>query len=206
MPDNPEKKIRSDIQVLDEGLSDYLKAFFPRVVYAPTNRARYTVLRKNPKLKDNDIYPYISFYRDANVIIDYSRYDASVIKGDYQRLRRYDPEGQLYAVYHHSIPVTLNYQVDIWSDKQADAMKYSQALVLKLMVTDPVLFIKLGNHTQNGGYHILDVKLVDNSDLEAEESRGRLYRHTITFHIAGWMDYIEQRETTPWVCPKVDIQ
>lgn len=198
-------RVKSDFELYDEAVVLYVKNVIPRVVYASTDRASYTIVKNNPKYKDNIPYPFASVYRDPSMPIDWGRYNKSAIKGHFLRLTTSTKTSVRTARYVHSIPVTLTYQVDIWGVRSIDILPLSQKLLLELTVNHPVLYVPINPEGEMGRFHLLDVNLVDNSDIESEESKNRLYRHTYTFTVNAWIKDIKDIERAPWKCPDIVI-
>lgn len=185
----------TDIELYDRAVVNYLKGVNKKVVFAPTDLAEYTITKKYNAPEDKIPYPFISVYRDPDIPIDWSRYSSHTIRSDFTRLSSTE-EGSRVARYVHSIPVTLSYLVDIWGVKSTEVLEISQSLLLKLTITNPVLYVPINPDGENGRFYIEGVGLVDNSDIESEEDKGRLYRHTFTFSIDARIKLIKDMETT----------
>lgn len=194
----------TDLEKYDRAINDYIKRVCKRTVYAPTDRAMYTLTKKDPKYKDKIPYPFISFYRDSEMPIDATRYGSAAIRADFTRLTS-TQTGERTARYVHSIPVTLSYQVDIWCTKATDVLELSQDLLLMLTVTDPVLYVPINPDSEDGRFHFENVSWSDNSDIESEESMGRLYRHTFSFSIDARIKSHRDTRTTQFMCEEVAI-
>lgn len=196
----------SDIELYDTAIFKYVQDLIPRVVFAPTDRASYTLIKKFPKYKDNIPYPFASIYRDPHIPIDHNRFSNQAIKGHFIKLTTIGTDSNSRnARYVHSIPVTLSYQVDLWGSKSVEILELSQAMLVKLTMKNPVLIVPINPDGEDGRFHILDVDLVDNSDIENEENVGRLYRHTFTFTINAWIKYVDDIVTSKWVCPEIVV-
>ena len=195
----------ADIELYDKSVYKYLSRVCPRVVYSTTDRASYTLTKRNPDNLDKITYPFISFYRDPHIPIDWNRYSSQAIGGHFIRLTSSTEDGSRTARYVHSIPVTLTYQVDLWGVRSTEILELSQELLIKLTIDNPVLFVPINPDKEPGRFHILDVDLVDNSDIESEEDKGRLYRHTYTFTVNAWIKSVRDNRTTPWVCPEIVV-
>lgn len=193
---------QTDIEIYDRAVVKYLSEVNNKVVYSPTDLAEYTITKKYNVPEDLVPYPFISVYRDPNIPIDWSRYSSHTIGADFVRLSS-TSDGKRTARYVHSIPVTLSYQVEIWGVKSTEVLALSQELLLKLTIKNPVLFAPINPEGENGRFYIEDVNLVDNSDIESEEDRGRLYRHTFTFSIDARIKYVRDVDTTKFEEPEV---
>lgn len=200
------KSYDSDIENYDNSVDRYLKELHPLVVYAPTDRASYSLVKKNPSFKDKIPYPFISFYRDPHIPIDWNRYSNQAIGGHFLNVRKCSTDSKhRTATYAHSIPVTLSYNVDVWGSKATETLDLAQQLLVKLTMKDTVLIVPINRDGEDGRFHILDVDLVDNSDIENEENVGRIYRYTFTFTINAWIKYYDDVTTTPWKCPEIVV-
>lgn len=194
----------SDIQLYDKAVYDYLYQIIPRVVYAPTDKASYTIT-KNPEYKDKVPFPFISFYRNPSLDIENERQTDERVKGTFLRLREDNVTKEREARYVCSIPVSLTYQVDIWATKATVLLDYAEQLIMDLLSARPVLIVPINFEGEDGRFHILDVSWSDNSDLEEEKEHGRLYRHTITFTIDARIKRLIEKKTTKVTCPDIDI-
>lgn len=195
----------SDIERYDRAIAEYLADILPRVVYAPTNRAAYTITKATKGSADSIPYPFISFYRDPSIPIDHSRYNNAAVRGDYRGIKSSTKGTYRTTNYQHSIPVTLTYQIDVWGVKSSEILTISQKLLLKLTTTNPVLVAPMDDEGTTGRFHILDVNLVDNSDIVSEEEQGRLYRHTVSFTLAAWIRSMEEEDTGLFTCPVIVV-
>lgn len=195
----------SDFELYDIAVVDYMKEVLPIVVYAPTDKAEMTLVKRAPKYKDNIPYPFISVYRDPSMPIDHNRYSSQAIGGDRVRVTSSTRERGCISRYVHSIPVTLTYQADIWATKATDALRSAQNMLTKLTIRNPVLFVPINPDGEMGRFHLLDVNHVDNSDIESEEDKGKKYRHTFTFTVNAWIKYVRDEDNTLWECPKIVV-
>lgn len=186
---------KTDIELYDRAVVAYLKEINPKVVFCPTDLAEYTITKMQNVSADRIPYPFINVYRDPDIPIDWSRYSSHTRRADFTRLSS-TPEGSRTARYVHSIPVTLSYQADIWATKSTDVLELSQSLLLKLTITNPILYVPINPDGENGRFCIEEVELVDNSDIESEEDKGRLYRHTFTFTIDARIKLVKDVRTT----------
>jgi hypothetical protein len=199
--------LKTDIELYDKALYKYLYPVSQgKLVYAPTDRAFYTFVKRNPEYKDKIPFPLVSYYRDPNIPIDMNRYSNQAIKGTFTKLTTVDTDSkERDATYIHSLPVTLSYTVDMWSSKAEDVLEISQQLLIKLTIKNPVLIVPINPDGEDGRFHILDVNLVDNSDIENEENTGRLYRHTFSFNINAWIKNVEVIRNGAWSCPEIVV-
>lgn len=72
----------------------------------------------------------------------------------------------------------------------------SQSLYVKLTILNPVLLVPINPDGTMGRFLISEVNLVDNSDIESEDTIGRKYRHTFTFSIDARLKHVRNQITT----------
>lgn len=198
--------IISDIELYDKSIYKYLLEEFSRVVYAPTDRAMYTLTKNHPEYKDKIPFPFISMYRDPSIPIDHNRFSNKAVRGHFiKNVTVGTDNDKIKSQYVHSLPVTLSYQVDVWGTKSSEVLSLSQRLLVKLTMREPVLIVPINPDGEDGRFHLLDVNLTDNSDLENEENSGRLYRHTFNFSINAWIKNVEEVLIGLWECPEVVV-
>ena len=196
----------SDIELYDLAVFEYVNKVSPRIIYSPTDRAMISIIKKYPEFKDRDPYPFASVYRDPNIQIDNERINNNLRMKYKLRVLSSTKDNIVNVRYLHSIPVTLTYQIDLWSVRATEVLLQSQSLLTKLTVTDPVLFVPINPDGELGRFHILEVNLVDNSDIESEDSLGRIYRHTFNFVIPAWIKDIDDVDSAKWTCPEIVVK
>lgn len=186
----------SDIQAYDSAVLQYLSQLCVRTYFSPTNKAKEKCAKMNG---DRTAYPFISFYRDADLEIDETRINSSVIQGHFTQMKGQtsssDPRRDTH--YEHFIPVNLLYQVDVWSARHSDLLSLSQDLLIDLKSARPILHVP----TEDGGYarfQFRDVSWTDNSDLEDENETGRSYRHTFSFIIEAYVSKVRVERRVPF--------
>lgn len=195
----------TDIELFDRAIYGYLSTLSKIIVYAPTNKAQQTVL-KNPKYKDENQYRFISFYRSPNFELDKSRDSFSAAQfGDMTRLTRFD-DGSREARYVHNFPVNLTYQIDIWATKEKEVQETSISLLHKIYTTKSVLDVNgINPDGESGRFHFTEIQWTDNSDLEVENEKGRVYRHTISLTIDARIKLARDVPTTEFCAIPADI-
>lgn len=175
----------SDIQLYDTAVRDYLLAIHPRTYYSLTDKAKLKCAKHN---NDSTKYPFITYFRDNELTIDENRMNSSVVSGHKTRMYKNNTTDPAYKTeYVHSIPVNLLYQVDVWSSSHSALLELSQALLIDLKSARPILEVPINPDGELGRFHILDVSLVDNSDIEEEEEKGKTYRHTFSFTLEAYI-------------------
>lgn len=96
-----------------------------------------------------------------------------------------DNRAQLHCPF--PLPITISYNVDIWSKTQQDMRSLRTQILAKFDVHPDLTW--LGVTFPNYGEKMLYLELendTDNSDLEAGEAEREL-RHTITLNLHGWI-------------------
>lgn len=188
----------TDIEIYDRAVYAYLKDVCDRVVYAPTNIAIKQISKVVEDYRDHTPWRFISFYRDPSFNIDTSR-DNFVLQKFGDRLGFVkDESGEYVSTVVQSIPINLSYNIDAWAAKDVTVQELAIAVVSKLTMEDPVMFAPIEPSGKDARFHILDIEWVDNSDLESEDERGRIYRHTISFTLSANLTLTTKIRRTPF--------
>lgn len=131
---------------------------------------------ENDKIK----FPIISIIRTGWSIKDFlqeAQNNAGVLMG-------YLDDERVKQVRLQSIPIQINYQVDIWTQNRIDNDIIAREL-LWFYMQRPQMVVKIPHgldttHVFNVGFE-LDV--TDNSDITEHNSRGRYYRQTLGMYV-----------------------
>ena len=172
---------QSGLGAYDEGLLNYLKSAlnFPNIVNAAESKAFDTSADKNSHKVEIQL-PMISFWRIANPLT----YEGGGNFAMRQRGRRMsaDKEG-LTAVAWRSLPVTLSYQLTIWSDRRSEVDDIYRELMMYLLTDNPHITIQLeGMETPEEFYiHVTDTDT--STDVDSFSDKGRLYTQNIMIDI-----------------------
>jgi hypothetical protein len=165
----------------DEAVTNYFKAIFDNVVYAPTDLAFKKSAEDNGgKYK----LPLISVFRtptisvtDNNNVNEWAfrrgtRLGPNKADGTFERLRL--------------LPVQIEYQVDIWTEGVESVTGFFAELLF--YVKDyPAFEVQLPSVPDPLG-HILELTdVVDNTDLLEEADRGRLGRMSLVFKVDAFV-------------------
>lgn len=195
----------TDIERYDRAIFEYLSTLSKKIVYAPTSKAIQTIT-KDKNYKDAIPYNFISFYRSPNFELDKLRDSFSAAQfGDMVRLQKFD-DGSREARYVHNFPVNFTYQIDMWATKESEVQETSIALLHKIYTTRSVLDVKgINPDGEPGRFHFTEILWTDNSDLEVENEKGRLYRHTVTVTIDARIKLARDVPTTEFCAVPVDI-
>jgi hypothetical protein len=120
-----------------------------------------------------------------------------------KRAYKASPDDKLFTYeYVHSIPVNLLYQVDVWAARQTELLSLSQDILIDLRSARRVLQVPMNPDEELARFSINDVTLTDNSDLESETDTGKVYRHTLSFVIEGYITKV-RRPQIPRFNPNV---
>lgn len=169
--------MNSQIGKYDESYRDKLKSLFPdRVVYAPPDHALDEIRKYRSGLSNTqgNEFPFVSLWRiDEKINIEnYNR--AMFIRG-----RTLGVEGTK-AGKLKMLPLSLSYQMDIWSLSKTYLDELYREFMFAL-VGDPKLKITL-----SGDEFIFDLRIdseEDNSDIAEFLEKRKLYRKTIITNI-----------------------
>lgn len=193
----------TDIELLDKAVYMYLYSINDKVCYSVTSKAHQTIT-KNSKHQDKIPLTFISFYRSPNFDIDMGRYNFTMTQlGDNVRLSGDDY--QRTARYVQSLPINVTYQVDLWAAKETSVQELAIDLITKIYMDRQVLIADMNPDGEPARFHIQDVTWVDNSDLELENEKGKIYRHTVTFTVPTVIKLTKDIPTTKFTCVPVDI-
>lgn len=198
--------LATDLEIYDRAVWAYLSSISDKIVYSPTSTAIQNITKKE-NFKDNIPFTFISYYRAPSFDIDdpnRAQFTTANL-GDMTRLTRDTVTGRRTAQYVCNIPVNISYQVDIWSAKATKVQEMAIALVSKLYISNPVIHAPMNPDSEDARFHIIDIEWTDNSDLEVENDRGRLYRHTINFTIDARIKLVNNVDSPQVACVPVDI-
>jgi hypothetical protein len=195
----------TDIERYDRAVASYLLGLSPKILYSPTDRAVKNIA-KLQTLDDKAPWSFISFYRHSDFEFDPSRSNFSAQSfGDLINTLRDDATGKDLSTYVRNIPINLTYTVDVWAATNARVQEISLALIERLAFTQRVLTAPLNPGGADARFHIIDLDWVDNSDIENEESYGRLYRHSISFTINAVLELTRTSTTIIYDLAKLPV-
>ena len=165
----------------DEGLLNYLKSAlnFPNIVNAAESKAFDTSVDKN-SCKVEVQMPMISFWRIANPLT----YEGGGNFAMRHRGRRMSVDKEeCTAEAWRSLPVTLSYQLTIWSDRRSEVDDIYRELMMYLLTDNPHITIQLeGMETPEEFYiHVTDTDT--STDVDSFSDKGRLYTQNIMIDI-----------------------
>ena len=196
---------KTEVELFDRAVYEYLSTISSRIVYAPTDMAKRTISKRDD-FDDKKPWNFISFYRDSVFEIDWSRMNnPATLYGDFVRLVEDTETKERTARYVQNIPINLTYNVEIWASKAVEVLKLATLLIQKLYMEDQVLHVPINPDGEDARFHILNPTWVDNSDIERETEIGRIYRHTISFQVESRIIISNDVATTPLTTVPVDI-
>ena len=188
----------TDIEIYDRGVGVYLTYISSKVIYAPTSKAQREITSYEKNL-DLTPWSFISFYRDPLFELDSERMNYTTQNlGDLTRF--YVGANQQDILYVHSIPVNLSYQIDIWSSTNAKVQELAISLLNRLIVQKPVLKVPMNPDGEEARFHMLDITWTDNSDIESERDKGRIYRHTFNMTVDARIKMTRQKLSPVPLC------
>lgn len=165
----------------DKAVMTKLLDIYGNVIYAPTEMA----FRRSAETPENGgrvKLPLLSLYRPQySVNLRYMNRNTMVRRG---RRTAYDTEESKESLnYTTSVPVYLEYQLDIWAMSQEDLDDILRDLLFflydkpKISVTNPL---------DNKQYYFnlyFEQDLIDNTDVMSQENVGRIFRATIPLRV-----------------------
>lgn len=173
----------TDIEIYDRGIYEYLSYISPNIVYAPTSIA-HRKIAEYEKHHDQTPWSFISFYRDPTFEFDTDRLNFTSMRLGQVVQFEIDPdEKKQYVKYVQDMPVNLTYQVDIWAAKMDTVLRLAIRLMSQLQMRAPVLKVPMNPGGEEARFYFLDITWQDNSDIESERDKGKIYRHTFTFKV-----------------------
>lgn len=194
----------TDIELYDTAVYQYLDGLGKRVLYSPTSKARKEVTKLTTT--DEKIpWGFLSFYRSPNFEYDPSRDNFAARNfGDHVSSVA-AAASNVKGTYVHNIPINLTYNIDVWAATRSEVQELAIKVLSKLAFTDRVLTAPINPDEVPARFHILDLDWVDNSDIEDEESVGRIYRHTISFTIDARLKLVRTTNVTLFDYSKIPI-
>lgn len=173
----------TDIEIYDRGIYEYLSYISPNIVYAP-NSIAHRKIAEYEKNKDLTPWSFISYYRDPSFEFDTDRMNFTSMRlGQITQFDVDASKSEQYITYVRDIPVNLTYQVDIWAAKATTVLELATKLVSQLQMKSPVLKVPMNPGGEEARFYFLDITWNDNSDIENEQDKGKIYRHTFTFKV-----------------------
>ena len=165
----------------DEGLLNYLKSAlnFPNIVNAAESKSFDTSADKNSKKVEIQL-PMISFWRIANPLT-YEGGGNFAMR--HRGMRMSSNEEDLTAVAWRSLPVTLSYQLTIWSDRRSEVDDIYRELMMYLLTDNPHITIQLEGMETPEEFYIQVTDTDTSTDVDSFSDRGRLYTQNIMIDI-----------------------
>lgn len=165
----------------DEGLLNYLKGAlnFPNIVNAADSKA-FDVSADKISHKVEVQLPMISFWRIANPLT-YEGGGNFAMRHRGMRMSTNEQEGT--AVAWRSLPVTLSYQLTIWSDRRSEVDDIYRELMMYLLTDNPHIKIQLEGMDVPEEFYIHVVDTDTSTDVDSFSDRGRLYTQNIMIDV-----------------------
>ena len=162
------------LQRYDEAIRDKITNVYENTVFSDSAEAFKTSAEG---LGEGEVLlPLISIYRIGNPLnLGAYETDSATKKG------RFDPHLSSRV---KTFPITMLYQIDIWSDRKVEVDGIWRELVHFLYV-DPVLQVPLEGLSLPEDFTLRLLDTDDTSDVSEFSDRGRLYRQTLNIEIAN---------------------
>lgn len=165
----------------DEGLLNYLKSAlnFPNIVNAADSKA-FDVSADKISEKVEVQMPMISFWRIANPLTHEGGGNFAM---RHRGMRMSTDQEKGTAVAWRSLPVTLSYQLTIWSDRRSEVDDIYRELMMYLLTDNPHITIQLEGMDVPEEFYIHVVDTDTSTDVDSFSDRGRLYTQNIMIDI-----------------------
>lgn len=165
----------------DSAVYKKLKNLYPEVFYIDTYE---NALQVNAKAHEGKIVmPFISLYRLGDYSIAMEAYNDVAVRNGYRRMVQGKAEFENKRIAMHTLPVTLQYQIDVWATRR-DVVDGITAELLMEFKEFPHFKAKLQDMGLDQQYtefdFLIDESVVDNSGITEFEDTGRFYRFTLT--------------------------
>lgn len=176
--------IAMSLAAYDEGLLNYLKETlsFPNVInsaesQAWDNFADEDLVEGNREKKKAEVtLPMVSFWRIANPL-------THVGGGNFAMRRRGriadKDEDSGTAIRWRSLPISLSYQITIWSDRRREVDDIFRELIMYLVTDNPHISIKLEGMETPEEFMLEVVDTDSSTDVDSFDNRGRIYTQHI---------------------------
>ena len=165
----------------DEGLLNYLKSAlnFPNIVNAAESKAFDVSADKNSNKVEIQV-PMISFWRIANPLT----YEGGGNFAMRHRGRKVSVNREeAVAEAWRSVPVTLSYQLTIWSDRRSEVDDIYRELIMYLLTDNPHITIQLEGMDKPEQFYIHVTDTDTSTDVDSFSDRGKLYTQNIMIDI-----------------------
>lgn len=168
----------------DKAMFAKIKALYPETFFAAPEDA-FSVNAKNHS-GTKVVMPFISVWRlpDLSINAEYLN-DSMVRQGKFMRPQTHgNPEfGGTSYVSAHGLPVTLQYQIDVYATKRQICDGLAAELALEFY-EKPYVDVKIDSIDRVVQFNVdLDSSISDNSDISSFDETGRFYRLTLTAEI-----------------------
>ena len=195
----------TDIEKFDRAVFEYLTDISPKIIYAPTGTAVKTITKKE-KFSDDKPWNFISYYRDSDFDIDWSRMNnPATLYGDRISLGGIPETNKVRQRFVQNIPLSLTYDINLWASKNTEVQEMAVALISKIFMKNQVIEVPINPDGEMGRFHLLDISWNDNSDIERESDIGKIYRHTVSFTIDARITLTREKVSEKFCCVPVNI-
>lgn len=173
------------LSAYDKALESKLKIVFPNVINSSEDSAlfnsaeRYSNIPKkeSDKSKATIALPMISFWRVENPPNIYGSMEGNFPLVNKGLLLR-DKDN-----YIQSIPISIQYQVSIWSDRRQEVDDIYREFLMYILHDEPYLRVKVDKFNITEDFTLLLVDSSTNIDTSSFIDGGRMYRQDIILEI-----------------------
>lgn len=173
------------LSAYDKALESKLKIVFPNVINSSEDSAlfnsaeRYSNIPKkeSDKSKATIALPMISFWRIENPPNIYGSMEGNFPLVNKGLLLR-DKDN-----YIQSIPISIQYQVSIWSDRRQEVDDIYREFLMYILHDEPYLRVKVDKFNITEDFTLLLVDSSTNIDTSSFIDGGRMYRQDIILEI-----------------------
>lgn len=181
------------LYLYDKALTDKLRKFYPRVVYAPVDVFYLRYLEDVNHKKGEVKLPAISIWRVSQ---EFNPYNARSLLNTPANLIKRQDKDTLEAIYSMQVPLT--YQMDIWASTDIDRDDMFQELMYALTLYPDVVINYRGQRIA----FPLQIETPDDvTEINEFESTGELYRYSVpmTINSARLFFYQETGKVTRFI-------
>lgn len=163
----------------DTGLLNYLKEAlsFDNIINSAETKAFDNIADHTEGVKVN--VPLISFWRISNPVATESDNFPRRHRGKLMSTDLVSSTG----VRWRTLPVTITYQITIWSDRRTEVDDIYRELMMYLITDNPHIVVKLEGMDTPEEFYIKVVDTDSTTDVDSFSDRGKLYTQNILVEV-----------------------
>jgi len=164
------------VNLYDEAVLNKFKGIFYNTVYAQTDMA-FQASAELDKNQGKMRLPLFSIYcMNYTISLDWLNWGRTRVG---RRSRFTDTENYTEMEREQTVPMRLEYQLDVWASTRSDLNDIVRELLFWI-VQNPTFVVENPLNGEKYNFNLyISSDLQDNSDVMTHESRGRIYRMTI---------------------------